>query len=176
MNGTDGFAKAELVLNRVYINQGALIDEELGVWDSEGGLIYTANKNLFVEDRDGSRVQVISQCPKSSCWGASAVKRTARNTPNFIDSLLNINTLMFSGISICWIFVCLLCTYQKMVTSANDAFWVCSSISFVGTALTALSSILFVITPSEPTCVLRLTVYSFSLMFVVAPIFIRVSI
>jgi hypothetical protein len=64
MNDTDGFAKAELVLNRVYINQGVLVNEELGVWDSEGGLTYTANKNLFVEDRDGSRVQVISQCPK----------------------------------------------------------------------------------------------------------------
>jgi hypothetical protein len=56
--------KAELVLNRIYVSQGALINEELGVWDSEGGLTYTANKNLFVEDRDGSRVQVISQCPK----------------------------------------------------------------------------------------------------------------
>lgn len=64
MNGTDGFAKAELVLNRVYINQGALINDELADWDTEGGLTYTANKKLFVEDRDGSQVQVISQCPK----------------------------------------------------------------------------------------------------------------
>lgn len=63
MNGTDGFAKAELVLNKVYINQGALINEELGVWDSEGGLTYADKNKLFVEDRDGSRVQVISQCP-----------------------------------------------------------------------------------------------------------------
>lgn len=62
-----------------------------------------------------------------------------------------------------------------MVSSASDPFWACSSVSFVGTALSALASILFVMSPSEPTCTLRLTFYSFSLMFVVAPIFIRVS-
>ncbi|KAI6235448.1 G-PROTEIN-RECEP-F3-4 domain-containing protein [Aphelenchoides besseyi] len=174
INSTDGFAKAELMLNRVYMNQGSLVNEELGVWDSEGGLTYTANKHLFVEDRDGSRIQVISQCPKSSCWGASAVKRTSRNTPHFIDSLFNVNTFMFSCVSICWTFVCLMCTYQKMISSTNDPFWACSSVSFVGAALTALMSTLFVMTPSEPTCALRLNTYSFCLLFVTAPVFVRV--
>lgn len=40
------------------------------------------------------------------------MKRTAKNTPNFLDSLFNINTLMFSCVSICWMFVCMMCTYQ----------------------------------------------------------------
>jgi hypothetical protein len=42
-------------------------------------------------------------------------------------------------------------------------------------ALSALASILFVMAPSEPTCMLRLTFYSFCLTCVVAPIFVRVS-
>lgn len=128
-----------------------------------------------VQNKKSKQTTYSSNC-RSSCWGISAVKRTAgKNTPNFMDSLFNLNTLMFSCVSICWTFVCLMCTYQKVVSSNNDPFWACSSISFVGTALTAMTSILFVISPSEPTCLLRLSLYSFSLMFVVAPILIRVN-
>lgn len=65
LNGSaDGFARAELVLSRVGLSKEQLANEELALWDSEGGLTYTAHSNLFVEDRDGSRVQVVSQCPK----------------------------------------------------------------------------------------------------------------
>ncbi|CAD5213827.1 unnamed protein product [Bursaphelenchus okinawaensis] len=174
MSSGNGFGKAELVLTKLVFNKDQLVDEELGIWDSEGGLTYTANSNLFVEDRDGTRVQVVSQCPKSSCWGSSAIKRTAKHLPKLMDSVLNTNTLVFSCVAVVLMFICLMCTYQKMVSSVSDPFWVCSSLSFVGCAMTSVASILFITQPSEPICALRLGLYSVCLISVVVPITVRV--
>lgn len=62
MNGTDGFPHAELSLNRVNISQGVLSFEEVGIWDSEGGLRYTSGEELLAADHEGGHIQ--SSCPK----------------------------------------------------------------------------------------------------------------
>ena len=175
MNSTAGFPSTELVLNRVIFQHGSISYEEIAVWDPAKGLTYTSGTDLLVEERDGSRVRVVSKCPKSSCSSVAFMRHKISGQPTFKGGLHSMPTLIFSVIAILFTFVCLLCIYQQLVSGRDDPYCVCTIIMFIGLTMLTLVSIFFIMSPSWITCAIRKTCFSIAVSCIFAPILIKVS-
>uniref|UniRef100_A0A914Z788 Receptor ligand binding region domain-containing protein n=1 Tax=Panagrolaimus superbus TaxID=310955 RepID=A0A914Z788_9BILA len=139
MNSTAGFPSTELVLNRVIFHHGSVSYEEIAVWDPSKGLTYTSGTDLLVEERDGSRVRVVSKCPKSSCSSIAFMRHKISGQPTFKGGLHSVPTLIFSAIAILFTFICLLCIYQQLVSGRDDPYCICTIIMFIGLTLLTLT-------------------------------------
>ncbi|VDD89541.1 unnamed protein product [Enterobius vermicularis] len=173
INSTTGFRDAEVIINRVRISSQEIQFEEVANWDIHRGLRYVAPNDLFLEERDGSRQRVHSSCPRSACALRFAYQKQASSIPSFRSGLNDLSTMIFAGFSILWMFICLMCVYQQLISRTEDLYRVCTMVMFVGLAFLSFISVFFIMVPSSITCAVRSTCLSIALSSVFSPILVK---
>uniref|UniRef100_A0A1I7ZT88 G_PROTEIN_RECEP_F3_4 domain-containing protein n=1 Tax=Steinernema glaseri TaxID=37863 RepID=A0A1I7ZT88_9BILA len=173
VNASTGFADAALRLNRVSVERGVLRADEIARWDPETGLLYTAEQELVVEERDGSRVRLQSTCPKSACFSESAIRAKIGVQPSFKEGLHDMASLVFSAFATLLTFVYLMCMYQQLVGAKHDPYRICTMVMFSGLVCLSMVSIFFIMHPSWITCAIRRNCLSVAASLVFAPILVK---
>ncbi|TKR77365.1 hypothetical protein L596_018355 [Steinernema carpocapsae] len=173
INASTGFADAPIKLNRVVIERGLLRFDEIARWSHISGLLYTAENDLYIEDRDGKRLRLQSACPKSACSSESAIKSKIGLQPTFKSGLHDMPSLVFSAVATLLTFVYLMCMYQQLVGAKHDPYRICTMIMFSGLAFMSMISIFFIMQPSWITCAIRRNCLSVAVSLVFSPILVK---
>ncbi|KAK0416512.1 hypothetical protein QR680_012533 [Steinernema hermaphroditum] len=172
-NASTGFANAPLRLNRVFVERGTLRFDELALWRTESGLLYTAEQELMVEERDGARMRLQSTCPKSACFSESTVKAKIGAQPSFKEGLHDLASLVFAAIATLLTFLYLMCMYQQLVSARDDPYRICTMVMFSGLAFLSTISIFFAMQPSWITCAVRRNCLSVAVALIFAPLLVK---
>lgn len=72
---------------------------------------------------------------RSACALRFAYQKQASSIPSFRSGLNDLSTMIFAGFSILWMFICLMCVYQQLISRTEDLYRVCTMVMFVGTAV-----------------------------------------
>ncbi|KAK5967282.1 hypothetical protein GCK32_011718, partial [Trichostrongylus colubriformis] len=140
-NETTLFRDHTLVVNRVLFD-AQLEYEPIATWNTLFGFSYTAGVALVMEERDGTRVPLRSECPRSTCSSEMARRSLIAISSSFRDSLRSVSVLVYTICAVMASFICLMCMYQQVIC-ANETYRICTAFTFGGLAILCLVSIAF---------------------------------
>ncbi|CAD6188291.1 unnamed protein product [Caenorhabditis auriculariae] len=167
-NVSTGYRDIPMLVNRVLVDS-QLEFETVARWDTISGFEYTADAPLIMEERDGARASLISTCPKSKCAFELEKRAQSGQKPMFQTALRDVRLLIFAISSVVAFFVCLMCMYQKVVSS-NEQYRVCTAFMFTGLAMLCLASASFVMPPNAISCSVRKVFFPIALASVCSPL------
>ncbi|KAK5982833.1 hypothetical protein GCK32_015878 [Trichostrongylus colubriformis] len=170
-NETTLFRDHTLVVNRVLFD-AQLEYEPIATWNTLFGFSYTAGVALVMEERDGTRVPLRSECPRSTCSSEMARRSLIAISSSFRDSLRSVSVLVYTICAVMASFICLMCMYQQVIC-ANETYRICTAFTFGGLAILCLVSIAFFMTPNPIACFTRRVLFPVAVAAVFAPITVK---